>query len=82
MKPHHASTQTRMTINEVTLVRGESAQAKRFGGRTKRVWSLGAVPFHGPCAGWRTTNHRGNSPQLCNLNKKPPKGIVVKILAP
>ena len=25
MKPHHASTQTRMTINEITLVRGESA---------------------------------------------------------
>ena len=50
MKPHHASTQTRMTINEVTLVRGESAQAKRFGGRAKWMWSIGAVRFHGPCA--------------------------------
>ena len=46
------------------------------------MWSTGAVPFHGPCAGRWTTNHRGNSPQLCNLNKKPPKGIMVKILAP
>ena len=63
MKPHHASKQTRITINEITLVRGESSQAERFSGRAKWMWSIGAEPCHGPRAGWWTTNNRGNSPQ-------------------
>ena len=82
MKPHHASTQTRMTINEITLVRGESAQAERFSGRAAWMWSVGAVPCHRPRVGWWAANHRGNSPQLCNLNEKTPKRIMVEILAP
>ena len=52
-----------ITINEITLVRGESAQAERFSGRAKWMWSIGAEPCHGPRAGWWTTNNRGNSPQ-------------------
>ena len=35
-----------------------------------------------PRAGWWTTNDRRNSSQLCNLNKKRPKRIMVEILAP
>ena len=77
MKPQHASQQTRITINEITLVRGESAQAERFSGRAKWMWSIGAVPCHGPRAITAATR-----PQLRNLNKKLPKRFVVEILAP
>ena len=72
----------RSTINEITLVRGESAQAEGFSGRAEWMWSIGAVPGHRPRAGWWTTNDRRNSSQLCNLNKKRPKRIMVEILAP
>ena len=37
MKPQHASQETRITINEITLVRGESAQAEGFSGRAERM---------------------------------------------
>ena len=82
LKPQHASQQTRFTINEITLVRGESAQAEGFSGRAEWMWSIGAVPGHRPRAGWWTINDRRNSSQLCNLNKKRPKRIMVEILAP